>query len=456
MTQATLSPKPVAAKSAETSAADSMATVRVDELIVGRPLTFPVCDNNGVLLLAAGAVITTDFKRLLQQRKIASVQVNRADISRISLTSDDFTDRKSVLDLSLDSVVAAQLDKVIDSGLTIFQNSGPAFKQEVVNHGRKAFQLEKQQMLRKQRTTAIESLNSTIKEALEGKTVGGAVVNQLAVNLLADMADDGDCSLSVAMEATADASIADHCFKMSMLATAIAIEMGMNEDNCRRVCVAGLVHDWGMARVPAELRQARQRLSNHEFFEIKKHPIYTAEILDRMPGLPSLVSLIAYQVHERPNGTGYPRARTGDRIHILARILGAADMFIALTEIKPYRRPLAPYSAMECLVRLARSRDVDPDVVRAMLKSMCLFPIGSLVALSDGSVAQVVRRNGDHYARPIVQRIQSADGGKVSADDASMINLVEVPLDIVQALPTPGRDEILFSDDLLYPARPRN
>ncbi len=434
----------------------SYTDVRVDELIVGRTLKFPVLDQGGVLLLAAGSLITSEFKRNLLQRKIGTIRASEMDSGRISLTRADFTDLNSKDMLSLDSEVASQLDKLIDSGLMVFQNHGQPVKSEAVYHGRKAYNLEKYETLRDQRIATLESLGSMMKETLHGRGVSSAVVNQLAASYLADMSDDADCVLAVAMEASQNASIADHCFKMSMLATAIAIEMGMNEDNCRRVCVAGLVHDWGMARVPEEVRNATRLLSQHDFFEIKKHPIHTAEILERIPGIPSMVPVIAYQVHERPNGRGYPRGRRGDRIHILARILAAADIFVALTERKSYRPPLAPYAAMECLVRMAKEQDVDPQVTRALLTSICLFPIGSLVVLNDGSTARVIRRNGDHFAKPIVQRVQDAEGNKVGPEDEHILDLLHSELHIVQALPTPGRDEVLLSEEILNPVRPRH
>ena len=184
--------------------------------------------------------------------------------------------------------------------------------------------------------------------------------------------------------------------------------------------------------------------------EIKKHPIYSLEMLQNVSSLPRVVSVIAYQVHERFNGTGYPRGRKGNSIHLFARILQIADAFIGMTSPRPYRPPMMRYAAMECLIRQAKERYVDPEVVRALLKIQSLFPIGSFVTLTDGSVAQVVRRNQDYYTEPIVARVQDSQGNSVDPeDDSNLIDLREADgLGVQQALPTPGSNEIAFSEDL--------
>lgn len=441
----------VAAPVADTIDPNAQVDVRVDDLIVGRPLQCPIYDAAGVLLLAEGSTITSEFKRLLKQRGNGSVRVNEVDANRVRLVKLEPQDN-----FAFDTAIAERMDKVIDSGLMFVQNNGPAVKSNTVYHGKKAFDLEKQDSLRMQRAATGESLNSMMKEAVRGRSIDSTVVTKLAATFLTDMTDDSDCALSTALEATREKDLANHCLKMAMLGMAIGVELGLDEENCKKICISGLVHDWGMARIPAAIRNADRVLTEDEFFQIKKHPIYTTEMLERMPGMPSMVPIIAYQVHERPNGRGYPRGRTGERIHLFARILGAADMYVALTEAKPWRSALAPYAAMECLVRMAKTKDVSPDVVRAMLNIMSLFPIGSYVTLNDGSVAQVMRRNGDKYTKPIVQVVQDANGNPVPRNSQeAMIDLADSTVQIVQALPTPGHDETLLTDDIQIPVRPR-
>ncbi|OYW11077.1 MAG: hypothetical protein B7Z55_19865 [Planctomycetales bacterium 12-60-4] len=165
---------------------------------------------------------------------------------------------------------------------------------------------------------------------------------------------------------------------------------------------------------------------------------------------------VAYQVHERPNGYGYPRAKSGDRIHLFARILAVADAYSALTSTRPQRPALTPYAAMECVVKMARRKDLDPEIVRALLKVLTLFPIGSYVALSDARLARVIRRNGDRYTTPIVQAVQDAEGNPIPHDqEDAILDLSEGSISIVQALPTPGTAEIELTDEILTVRRPR-
>src|SRR5437764_11964815 len=165
-----------------------------------------------------------------------------------------------------------------------------------------------------------------------------------------------------------------------------------------------------MAHVDPVICNARRVLSRAEFLEVQKHPIYTLEILRTLSGIPNIVPLICYQVHERPNGTGYPRGRSRDTIHPCARILQVADSYLALTSERSFRQALMPHAAMECLLRQASDNLIDGDAFRGLLRVLSLFPIGSLVKLSDGSTARVLRRNGTNYQSPIVLIVEDKHG----------------------------------------------
>ncbi len=423
-------------------------TVSVDELIVGRQIEFPIFDRNGVLLLAEGSVITSEVKQRLKARKLEQVEVSNEDLSTITLRGTEVTGDDAAL--QFDTEMSQRLDEIIESGLPPVVNDGPAVRENIVHLGKKDYDQAQRRKLREAHDRNGRQLGSMMDGALKGEKVDGQEVAAMAGGYLRQMIQDKDNVLSSAINAFQADDLAARTVETALLAMAIGIEMDLDARNVRTLAIAGMVHDWGMMLVPEAIRKAPRRLNRVERLEIMKHPIHTLELLQKVSSLPREVTIAAYQVHERFNGTGYPRGRCGGAIHLFARILQVADAFIGMTSPRPYRPAMMRYAAMECLIRMARLRSVDPDVVRALLRVQSLFPIGSFLTLSDGSVAKVLRSNRERYTQPIVRRIQDPRGRPVPPDaDDAIIDLTESDLEVRQALPTPGQDEIAFRDDLL-------
>lgn len=417
---------------------EDRVSVRVDTLLIGSTLSSPLYDNDGVLLLAEGSKVTSDVMQALRNRKMESVSVSPKDASRVTL-DESMIEGRSAADLAF--AQSSALEPVIDKGLLFIKNEGPAAQERMVFHGRKAFDQKQRENLILQHQSTSESLDSMMKEAASGKRLNGKQINQLAATYLTDMAEDSQNVLTVAMEAD-KRGLSEQSLKTALLAMSIGVEMKLNEENVRHLGITGLVQDWGMTKVPGHILDKTERLNAVERIEIQKHPIYTLEMLEALTGIPGVVPLVAYQVHERPDGTGYPRARTDNSIHLFAKIIHVADIYTALTSRRPYRKAITAYSAIECLLRLAQMKKVDADVVRALLNVMSLFPIGSYVVLSDGSVAQVIRPNRDKFTQPIIQVVRDANGERVEQTDEAIVDLTDSELHIEQAIPTPGRDEM--------------
>ncbi len=429
----------VAEQAEQGSEAGNKVAVGLDELILGRPIEFPIYDDRGVLLLAEGAVITGEFKRLLRQRQIDAVQVDERDVSRVTLSADLQADST----FSFDNDLTKHLDQIIDGGMVPVDNDGPAVKEGLVSRGTEAYDSEQRKRLVSQHQESTTMLSSAMKSALHGGSANGMTMSKMAGSYLTEMQSDVDSVLTSTMGTLDDSSMSTQALQTSLLAMAIGVEMDFDADNVRMLGLVGLVHDWGMMRVPKHIRDSAGRLSPQDFHEIKKHPIYSLEMLQKASSMPGLVSLVSYQIHEQPNGGGYPRGRSDNAIHQFARIVAVADRYTALTTTRPWRAPYMAYAAVESLLRDAQQRKVDASVVRALLHVLSLFPVGSLVTLSDGSIARVMRRNGDAYTSPIVQRLQDANGERV--DPIALGNIVDLQqseLSVEQALPTPGRKEL--------------
>lgn len=425
--------------------ANSVVT-RVDDLVIGRPLSQPVHDNQGILLLAGGAIITSEFKRQLKSRKIDSVRLHADDAKSLRWSAPELPAAPTV---RLTAEIISRLDKTIEAGLLFTENKGPAAREAVIRHGKKAYDSTQKKQVVEMHTNACSSINDMMRTAVQRKEIDAAPITQMASTYLTAIEQDSELAVSSAMDVF-QSGLAQHCLQMALLGMALGVEMGFDAENVRTIGVTGLLHDWGMVRVPAMIREAQRVLSPAEFTEIQKHPIYSLEMMERMPGIPKLAQLVTYQIHERPDGSGYPRGRTKNFIHVFARILNVADTYTALIGKRPHAPVLMPYAAMECLLQMARRQTVDSDVVRALLNVQSLFPVGSMVNLSDGSIARVLRPNRDKFSQPIVQLIQNSRGEPMTAEDPSaIIDLLESKLNVVQALPTPGREEVACTPDII-------
>lgn len=422
-----------------------------NDLIIGRELQHPVYDVENRLLLSEGNVITKRFQELLTERKIKEVLIHRSDVQAATIASivPSTTD-----DNTLGELLAERLDALVEMTCLVVPNSGKPARDRFARHGATGYGIEQVERLHEQNQLARNLIDRMLHTSLQGGSVDGNEVSEMVATYLDHMSRDIDLVLSMAKDVAQDTALIGHMLKMSILGMAVAVEMGLDEKNVRLVGTCGLIHDWGMIKIPKELREAKRSLTAAELIEVKRHPIYVLEILQKVTALPKVIPLVCYQVHERPDGSGYPRGRAHQQIHQFARILNVVDAYTALTSPRPMRPPLMAYAAMECLLRQSQQNAVDPQVVRALLHLLSLFPVGSLVALSDGSAARVIRSNGRAYTQPIVQLVQDRSGRSMAAgEDEGVIDLMKSDLKIVQAVPTPGRHEVGLSDDILHASK---
>jgi HD-GYP domain-containing protein (c-di-GMP phosphodiesterase class II) len=433
-----------------TSTADQSegpVSINAVDLIVGRRIETPLFDENGILLLAEGSIITQEIKQNLKQRSNKNLMVSANDAKRITMQNvTPIVTNKSIV--SFDSELTSKLDAIIDSGLLTVNIKGPVVKDSIPFLGRQGYNKEQREKLINQHDLNGKALSSMMADAIHGENIDGSIVSAMAADYLKEMTTDTDNVLTSVVGQYQSDNLAARAMETSLMSMAIGIEMGLDADNIRHLGIAGLVHDWGMMKVPAEIRNAERKLTVVEQLEIKKHPINSLEILQRVSALPRVISVVAYQVHEKINGQGYPRGRRGNSIHVFSRILQVADAFAAMTSPRPHRPQMMRYAAMECLIRMAKEKSVDPDVVRALLRIQSLFPISCLVSMSDGSIAQVIRCNRENYTRPIIRILQDSQGNSTDVDDdATLIDLLESELEVQSALPTPGVNEVPLSEE---------
>jgi PAS domain S-box-containing protein/putative nucleotidyltransferase with HDIG domain len=163
-----------------------------------------------------------------------------------------------------------------------------------------------------------------------------------------------------------DPFTAGHQRRVTQLACAIGKEIGLSGDQITGLRLAGLIHDIGKVRVPAEILTNPDGLSEAEFAMIKMHPVLGYEILKTMD-LPWPIAHIIHQHHERMDGSGYPLGLSSKDIILEARVLAVADVVEAISSHRPYRSPLGIDKALDEILQ-KRGILYDAKVVDACLK----------------------------------------------------------------------------------------
>ena len=173
----------------------------------------------------------------------------------------------------------------------------------------------------------------------------------------------------------------------------------------REIGISGLLHDVGKSKIPKEILNKPDRLTDEEFHQMKYHSLYGYKILEESKGFSNAIKSGVLQHHEKMNGAGYPMAVGGDKIHPFARIISVADVFDALVTTRPYKKAFPKRDAIEIIMTM--TADLDMQALTSFLKTVILYPVDSIVKLSTGEYAKVVENTTEYPLRPKVVACES-------------------------------------------------
>ncbi|HYE83579.1 MAG TPA: HD-GYP domain-containing protein, partial [Clostridia bacterium] len=207
---------------------------------------------------------------------------------------------------------------------------------------------------------------------------------------------------------------------VALLSVLIGWEMGLNSDMICQLFMGGIFHDIGMAMLPKEVLYKKEPLTMEDKRLILYHPLKGYDYLKDKSFLSSYVRAITLGHHEHIDGSGYPNRKSGGEIHLLTQIVGIADIYDAMTSDRPHRQALPANEALEYIMSVA-DKHYSMDIIKAFIKKINPYPVGSLVRLKDGRVAVVRKVPSDMPLRPIVGIIKEKNDGFEYED----INLME-------------------------------
>jgi HD-GYP domain-containing protein (c-di-GMP phosphodiesterase class II) len=212
-----------------------------------------------------------------------------------------------------------------------------------------------------------------------------------------------------------DDYLAQHSLNSAILATIVGQEVGFEGDDLDWLCLASLLHEVGCVRLPDGLLSKTAELSDEEKALIRRRPEFSHEIISKLAPEYTEAANIALQVHERPDGSGYPKGLAGDEISLEAQILGAVEVFEALTHQRPYRE--SPQAASEAVKYLLDSRHTQflDRVLKALISKVGLYPVGSYVLLGTDEVALVLEHREENPMRPLLAVVTDRAGAPLDS-----------------------------------------
>lgn len=406
------------------SRSNDFAHVSLSDFKVGVTLRSPVYQDIGnreLLLLAAGTRITQSLLAKMIQRGVSQVRVCAAEWSRLS--GETSGSRASGSSADQRRLQAAQRNASLQVQRQIGQRWGvsrDSFRHQLVQPKSSSYQPQVADRCAVTYQKSVTEVASMFQRVRNGTARRVEEIESVSTESLLRLADDLDLFVGMGLNPARDQYPYKHSLQTMMVAMSLGTVLGLPYQQLVELGIGCLLHDAGMLHIDKSLLSSRQ-ISPLDFMQIKRHPVVAFDLLKKIPGVPHGVHMVVYQMHERCDGSGYPRGRSAGQIHPLAKIAAVADTFVAMVSPRPHRPALLPYHAMEHILFETRKGLFDPEVVRALLHTVSLFPIGSYVQLSDGQFGKVLRANDTDYMRPIVQICESP------AIEPSVIDLSNQP-----------------------------
>ncbi|MCC6093616.1 MAG: HD-GYP domain-containing protein [Eubacterium sp.] len=211
-----------------------------------------------------------------------------------------------------------------------------------------------------------------------------------------------------------------HSVDVAALSMIIARKEKLSEDQIQKIGLAGLLHDLGKTKIPNEILNKPGRLTPEEFEIMKKHSQYSYELVRNNPEVSPDIAIGILQHHEKMNGCGYPFGLTEEHIHPYAKILSVADIFDALATDRPYKKAMNLKDATDLLMTM--TAELDSFALRSFLRTILLYPVDSIVQLSNGESARVVSNHPDLPLRPTVVSLKT--GAVYNLASTKYLNLV--------------------------------
>jgi len=206
-----------------------------------------------------------------------------------------------------------------------------------------------------------------------------------------------------------DVEVYVHMLNVAIFAMYFSSRLGFEKNDVLDIGIAALFHDIGKMYISRKTLHKPERLSEQEFDRIKSHTVLGAEFMFKyVDSLGILPVVVSFEHHLKYDMSGYPRMPLLRKQHIASSIVAICDVYDALSQRRGYKQDYSPDMVYNIMTK-ERGSSFDPELLDEFFQFMGFWPIGSVVALSDGSIALVREENDSDIRRPKIEIVSPED-----------------------------------------------
>ncbi|MGE6181390.1 HD-GYP domain-containing protein [Aeromonas media] len=243
-----------------------------------------------------------------------------------------------------------------------------------------------------------------IRHLKAGEPIDITPLAAVAEEMVDTMFTHGDAMLCLARIRAKDAYLMEHSMNVAILLANFGRYLGLDRSVLKELTLGGLLHDVGKIMTPDEVLNKPGKLTDEEFGVMRQHVVHSYDILSNTAGITPTMLEVAANHHERLDGTGYPQRLKGDQLSLYTRMSGIVDVYDAVTADRVYKQGMPPTQAFRILLK-GINQHFDAELVTKFIKCMGVYPVGTLVQLSNQRLAVVMQRNEQQPLKPVVKVI---------------------------------------------------
>ena len=246
-----------------------------------------------------------------------------------------------------------------------------------------------------------------IRHLKAGEPIDITPLAAVAEEMVDTMFTHGDAMLCLARIRAKDAYLMEHSMNVAILLANFGRYLGLDRSVLKELTLGGLLHDVGKIMTPDEVLNKPGKLTDEEFGVMRQHVVHSYDILSNTAGITPTMLEVAANHHERLDGTGYPQRLKGDQLSLYTRMSGIVDVYDAVTADRVYKQGMQPTQPFRVLPK-GLNPPCDAELVTKFIKCMGVYPVGTLVQLSNQRLAVVMQRNEQQPLKPMVKVIYHA------------------------------------------------